>query len=236
MGKVKSNDRKGRDVYYRKIDVPFNKRMECFYCGCIPNDWDHVPPVTRYHDYIAIYDKHPPLKVPCCSECNGLLHNTLQPDLYQRFAELKVKLTKKIGKYVRMGNLWTPEDIEYGEYTGNLFKSLAAIENMAKICQERLAYDHWNISLGGENIERVEDWMELKVNGKKFSSMNHVFEHINKVHKIPVKYFEAVINIVGIKNLDYAFNLCKAVPVKSEARMKEVLIELEDDWKEQNQQ
>lgn len=231
MGKKKSNDRKSRETLYKVIDVPFDRRMECFYCGCIHSDYDHMPPLSRYHDYIGLYDLYQPLKVPSCNECNVILGNSLQPDIYQRFDEAKVKLTKRIGKYIRMGELWDEDDIQYGEFTGNLFKSLAAIESMAKTSRERLSYKHWPVSIDGDIIERAEEWMDIVVDNKKFTSMNHVIEHINRIHKIPVKYFDAVLAIVGMKNIDYAFRFCKTVPVKSEAHMKTVLIELQDDYK-----
>ena len=228
MSKFDKN-RKGRTIHYVKIDVPYDKRMDCFYCGSIASQEDHVPPVTRISDYKALWDKHIPLLVPSCAECNSLLDDSIQPDLYQRFDYAKVLLTKKIGKYIRMGELWTEEDIEYADFSGELSKSMEAIPRMAKISKERLDYMHWPISIGGETLERCTECAELKMDGKVFTNMDYAFEYARKVHAIPPKYLEHVVDIVGMKRLDYAFNLCKTVKVKSDSEMKAVLLELKDE-------
>lgn len=51
----------------------------CHYCGQRANTFDHVPPL-RYADL----SKDPFLKVPCCSQCNMILGDSLTLDLEER--------------------------------------------------------------------------------------------------------------------------------------------------------
>ncbi len=67
------NYRKAYGDLYVKIDVPHDMLYTCFYCGCIATDWDHVPPLSRAHDYRAVYDRHPPIMVPACVFLAGLV-------------------------------------------------------------------------------------------------------------------------------------------------------------------
>lgn len=227
----KKDKRKAYYSSYKRIDVPFTFRNSCFYCGEIATELDHVPPVSRIYDYIAIYDRHTPLLVPSCSECNQMLHDSLQSDVFTRFDDCKKLLTSRLSKYIRYGNIWTEEDLEYAQFTGNFASFGDNVQGMALLAKKRIDWTYWPVSVEGTELVRSDEPDPLTVRGRKFSDIDAVIKYAHKVDKIPKVYFEAVIEILGVKQLERAYNFCMALPVKSGARMKEVLRELEEDVK-----
>jgi hypothetical protein len=146
-----------------------------------------------------------------------MLLNSLQPDIYARFEYQKKKLTQKLGKFIRMGELWDDESLEYAQFEGRLKTSLEAANRMGKICQERIDWMHWPISVDGSIIEPQEESEGFRINGKTFLTIDHILSHASKVDKIPKKYLEAVIDLVGKSRVEFAYNLCKTNKIKSEA-------------------
>ncbi len=159
----------------------------------------------------------------------------MQEDIYARFEFLKKKLTRKFGYFLAMGELWTEEDVEYGEFTGSLKISMEAIPSMAKSCKARIEFKHWPVTIDGNIIEKRDDVLTFKINGKTFTSLDYVFEHARKVDKIAAKYLQSVIDLVGLKRLEYAYNICRANPIKSENMMKKVLKDVQEGLSEEKE-
>lgn len=219
--------RKNRaDYSYVRIDVPPDMMFTCFCCGCIATEPDHVPPISRYHDYIAVYDKHPALIVPSCRECNTILGSTIQDTIYTRADHIKRKLIKKAGKYLRLGELWEDEDIEYADFTGQYARMMEAIPSMARAWNKRVEWVHWPVSIDGEVLWVDDTTTTLQVGKKKFTSLDSLYEYARRVDKIPTKYLESVLSLMGIHQLEYTYRLCKTRPIKSEAELRDVLSEL----------
>lgn len=218
--------RQERRNIYQKIDVPYNMRYTCFYCGEFECDLDHVPPTSRYHDFIGIYDSHMPLLVPSCKECNSLLGNTLQKDIYDRFEECKKKLTKKLSRYLRYELLWDEDELEYAGFTGEFSKFSEAVLKEVRKAKDRLTWEHWPVSIEGVEIENTHFNYYLKLDGKEFKTLDHLLEYVKRVHKVPVKYFEKVLLVVGYAKADYALRVCQTKKVTTEVQMNKVLSDL----------
>lgn len=214
---------------YKQIDVPADLLFCCFYCGCVATELDHVPPLSRYHDYKSIYDRHRPLLVPSCCECNGLLGNSLQGDLNERFILCKKRLTKKWAKVIKYGEIWDEDAAEYADFSGNFESFVQQAQRMAVESKKRLDWMHWPVSVEGDLLE-INEIEYIMINDKQFLSLDHIIDHARKVDKIPIKYLDSVLDIVGVKNIQFAYNLCKSKPVKNQNQLKEILLELSEDF------
>lgn len=215
-----------RRIMYKRIDVPWEHKNTCFYCGEYSHADDHVPPTSRYHDFIALYDCHPPILVPACNQCNRVLSNTLQKDIYERFDECKELLLKRLDKYLMYGNIWDEDSLDYAKFTGDLGKFSKAIVKEAKVAKSRLEWEHWNVSVEGVDLEKSAEGYRIKMDGKEFKRLDHVLEYARRVHKVPATYLEKVLNIVGFVKADHALAVCRTRKVKSEAEMNKVLEDL----------
>lgn len=223
-----SKEREVGSATYKRIDVPYDKISKCFYCGEASSSKDHVPPVSRYFDYMGMYNTHRPLIVPSCMECNLMLGDSLQPSIFRRFEDQKVNLTRKLGKYIRYGEIWEYDRDTLDDFSGDLGKFAKSIDNMKDIAKSRIEWQHWGVSLDGgmSVIENTYLTSSICVNGKKYASIDHLFEYARRVDKIPQKYLEAVLGAVGKDEINYAYNLCKTVRVTSEKDIRAVIEDL----------
>lgn len=213
---------------YTRIDIPYQQRYTCFYCGDFAIDDDHVPPVSRYYDFYGLYNTHKPLLVPSCKECNSLLKDTLQKDLYSRFDECKVLIINKISKFIRYGELWDSSSIADAEFTGSLDVFSKGVQKHSKIAKDRISWPGWEVSLEGVPLPRCYDTLCYMVNGKKLSSVDAVFVYAKRALKIPAPYLEQVLELVGTDKIQYAIDICTTNPVKNKREMEVVLKDLEE--------
>lgn len=228
MTSKNSKNRKGKSIHYTSIDVPYDLKHTCFYCGEVADTVDHVPPISMYYDYMALYDEHKPIMVPSCRECNTLLGDSLQSNIYERFGELKKRLTKQLMKYLRYEQLWDDDSVEYAAFTGDLKKFSERVVVEASIAKERLEWEHWNVSVDGVSIDETSNEDKLQLGGVKFKKYDHVLEYVKRVHKVSTPYFENVVSTVGMDKLDFALTFCKRNPVKNRQEMEVMLNELRD--------
>jgi len=64
------------------------------------------------------------------------------------------------------------------------------------------------------------------MDNKEFKSLDHALEYGRKVYKIPARYLEKVLGIVGSAKADYGLSICRTQKVTSEAEMNNVLKDL----------
>lgn len=225
---VKLSKKKLRKIptTYSPIDVPYIYRYKCFYCGEPASQDDHVPPVSRYYDFMSIYDTHKPLTVPCCSECNIDLGDSLQADVFFRFDECKKLLVNKLSKVIRMGELWDEDSVKDSEVTGDLKRFIDGLKVMSAIAKDRIEWTGWPVSVDGKTLLRSDDVKSVKINGKTFTSIENAIQYANKALKIPIPYLEKVLALVGDNRLQYAVTICMNKPVKSAQAMESVIEDL----------
>ena len=146
MAKTNKNRQKYKIVETHYMKAGYLNQKRCVYCGDIPNELDHVPPISWAY---ALGHKHmveeynaPFIKVPSCPECNRLLSDKKYFTLKERKQYIAAKLRENFRK-LRENPSWTIEDI--AEMDGRLREY---VENMA------------NYRL---HIEKRIDWAESDV-------------------------------------------------------------------------
>lgn len=146
MAKPNKNRQKYKVVETHYMKAGYLNPDRCVYCGDIPNELDHVPPISWAY---ALGHKHmveeynaPFIKVPSCPECNRFLSDKKYFTLKERKQYIAAKLRENFRK-LRENPSWTIEDI--AEMDGRLREY---VENMA------------NYRL---HIERRIDWAESDI-------------------------------------------------------------------------
>jgi hypothetical protein len=72
---------------------------------------DHVPPISRMDDAMALGVDFRPVKIPCCGECNNLAGIALHVNFMDRYDYVKARLAKRYAKQLRVVT-WTEADLE----------------------------------------------------------------------------------------------------------------------------
>lgn len=225
----KRRHRGGLNANYKQIDVPYEFKHICFYCGESADTVDHVPPVSRYYDYIGLYDKHPAITVPSCMECNLLLSDSLQEDIYGRFDEAKKRLTVKLKKYLKYASIWDENELDNASFTGDLQRFAENVMIEASVAKERLEWQHWALSIDGAELYNLDDSTWIEVGGMRFKKYDHVLEYVKKVHKVAPLYFEKVVEVVGLSKVDFALHYCKTNKPKNQDHMNILINNLKPD-------
>lgn len=87
------------DPEYHSVQIKFQNRFVCFYCGVPATGYDHYPPLSRcdtYLEHCKQNDIKPQLlKLSCCEECNRLLGNTMTWTLEERLTIIRDRIKKK---------------------------------------------------------------------------------------------------------------------------------------------
>ena len=108
----KLSQRKYDSLYENLILLNDSDEQKCFYCGLDATTIDHQPPISVIGSFIDNNEIFEALKIPCCLECNSLLHSTPTKTLYERLDLLKTKLRNKYKEEVKMCGVWDEEEIE----------------------------------------------------------------------------------------------------------------------------
>lgn len=214
---------------YKKIDVPFEFIGLCFYCGELANEYDHVPPASRYYDWMATYDCHKPLIVPCCSSCNKLLSNELQKDIYHRYDVCKEKLNLHLSKFLKYEDIWWDGDFEYAGFTGNFKKFAESMVDMVAYAKSRCDWEHWPVSVDGESVDRLSHQSGYSVDGKKFNYIDDLYSYVKKKYGVNRQYLIEVVELLGISKLEYAIRICTTNKATTRKEVDKVLNDLRDE-------
>ncbi len=126
---------------YTNLNPPHLGRFhECFYCGEIATCRDHIPPISRVDDYRSLGMLHEVyVKVPCCSECNAALSDSLQETVVGRIEFCKDLLAKKYRKHLGSSQAEWEED-EVKELGPRLRSKVRSHMNRRKYAEDRVNY------------------------------------------------------------------------------------------------
>ena len=120
----------------------------CVYCGDIPNELDHVPPISwayalGYKHMVEEYNA-PFVKVPSCSECNRFLSDKKYFTLKERKQYIAAKLRENFRK-LRENPSWSIEDI--AEMDGRLREYVENMANYRLHIEKRIDWAESDISI-----------------------------------------------------------------------------------------
>lgn len=101
---------------YKTMVIGRENRYVCHYCGYPAETLDHIPPLSRYDDALAITDKFNPVLVPSCGECNGLAGTELHISFLERQEFVKGKLRKKYKKIMSFKEWKWLDDEDLSDY------------------------------------------------------------------------------------------------------------------------
>ncbi|KJF80969.1 hypothetical protein [Photobacterium angustum] len=189
---------------YVSIDVPFEFRHTCWFCG---------EPYYESHAFMAKpnYDgQSSPIMVPCCQECFGFTKEIKVSSLDLLRDKVKEKLHKKYQKHLQIGVNWTKQELEECEFEG---KALEGFREsgwaMFEIAKGRVNYRGWAVSIDGIPVEGLTTAFQFEFDGIVYTSLNHAVIQLATAYAIPQPYLEQVVELVGRDKMAYALRFCK---------------------------
>ncbi|KLV03823.1 hypothetical protein ABT56_17795 [Photobacterium aquae] len=189
---------------YHAIDVPFEYRHTCWFCG------------EPYYDSYAFmpspnYDgQEQPLLIPSCEECFGFCRQTRVSGIDLLRDKVKDALHKKYQKHLQIGVNWTKEELEDCEFEGKALEGFReSAWAMFEIAKGRVNYAGWPLTIDGQPVSALSQAFHVEFDGIIYTSLQRAVEQLAKAYAIPQPYLEAVIEVVGRQRLAYAIRFAK---------------------------
>ncbi|MDO6705376.1 FYVE zinc finger domain-containing protein [Photobacterium sp. 1_MG-2023] len=204
------------------IDVPFEYRHTCWFCG---------EPYFECHTFRPVpnYDGETPVRVPCCEECYGICAKTKASGLDILRDRVKEKLHSKYQKHLQIGVQWTKEELEDSELEGKAFEGFKhSAWRMFEIARERVNYPGWPLAIDGQPVGQVSSAFQVTHDGIVYPSLSNAVEQLAKSYAIPQAYLEQSVELVGRAQLGFAIRFCKTTHGFSEAQQAASLVSLKE--------
>ncbi len=206
---------------YQSIDVPFEFRHTCWFCG---------EPYYKSHAFMASpnYDNQTsPIMIPACQECFTFSKAIKVSSLDLLRDKVKDKLHKHYEKHLQIGVNWTKQELEESEMEGRAFEGFRdKAWIMFEIAKERVNYSGWDLSVDGIPVVGLTTAFQFEFNGIVYTSLVQAVEQLSKAYNIPQPYLEDVVELVGRTKLAYAIRFCKTTYGYSAAERETSLLSL----------
>ncbi|MGF1736614.1 hypothetical protein [Photobacterium satsumensis] len=189
---------------YQSVDVPFDYRHTCWFCGePYFESYAFLPSPNYDHQKL-------PILLPSCHECYGICKGIKASDLELLRDKVKEQLHRKYQKHLQIGVNWTKEELEQSEFEGKALEGFReSAWNMFEIAKVRVNFQGWPLTIDGLPVASLSTSFHVQFDGINYTSLSHAVEQLAKSYNIPQQYLEEVVEVVGRDRLPYAIRFAK---------------------------
>ncbi|MFV0576458.1 MAG: hypothetical protein ACK5NC_13745 [Vibrio sp.] len=222
---------------YTFIDIPFNFRHVCWFCG---------EPSSRSFDFpknaknIQFLD-HPPMSLPACSECASVNVATDTASIWAVRDHVKHALMDKYASHLAIGQNWTQQELEDSEFNGALLGGFGeSAWDMYLIAKDRISYQGWPVAVDSMLIEGESETYGFEFAGVRYMSLNTCIEHLIKSLRLDKELLPELVDVLGPDRLEYALKIAKLnkaiIPYQREKIVEEIRQQVEDEQEIERQE
>lgn len=192
--------------HYSLIDIPFNLRHTCWFCGEPSFDLLSFPKSSHQISKIA----HQPIELPACKECLVLPSAGVSESIWSFRDQIKHALMNKYAKHLGIGLQWTKEELEASEFHGAILEGFGkSAWPMYEIAKERVEYIGWDLMVNGEPLDGFDESYGYEFNGVRYLSIQTCIEYHVKAMSLDLLLLETLIEIVGSERFAYALRIAE---------------------------
>ena len=190
---------------YQPIDVPFEMRFSCWFCGEPSKSQLQFP---RYRDEFLTCE-HQPLSLPCCGECLVFGRELDDNSIFAARLNMKQKLMRKYHKHLAIGINWTEQELAESDMEGKAFEGFKRIAwSMYLISRDRINFPGWSVSVDGLLIEDTSEAL-FSFDGVTYASLALAIEHYARVFDINSEFLGQVVQLVGPQRFAYGVKFAR---------------------------
>ena len=211
-----------------EIDIPFDKRHCCWFCG-EPSAVTFSFPKQISHTISII---HAPLIVPSCQECRSFAQQVDAKSIFSVKQSVKQKLMHKYRKDLAIGLNWTKEELAQSQFEGGNFAGFQkSAWFMFEVAQGRVNYLSWQIVLNGIELEIEDDVLHFDFDGVTYPTIDDAIEHYSQAFFLDKKFLIKVLYLLGQQHFAKAVRFCRLFIDASATEKKQAFIELLEEQK-----
>ncbi len=217
---------------YHPIDIPFNQRHTCWFCGEPSDQHSFFPnPKTKQNQRTELA-----LQIPCCHECQTFSQQSDRDNVWEWRLHIKHQLMKKYAKHLAIGVNWSKEELEQTEFDGASFKGFKrSAWDMYQIAQQRVDYPGWELAIDGIPLDIINDAHRFEFDNKTFIHLNAAVEFYVQAEGLDNYLFSQLVDILGSGRLDYALKIARLNRKVSRRQADDILQEIELQQEEQRE-
>jgi len=208
---------------YPLIDIPFDVRYTCLFCGEPSNATINIP----FSADDINKAPHEPLSVPVCAECLSLVKKARCQSIYQYRNTVKAALTRKCQKALSIGSNWTEQELQESEFEGAAFEGFKrSAWMMYTIAKERVNYSGWPLCLEGIPLAADDDAGGFTFDGTDFVSVEHAIEHYIKTFHLDDVLLPELVKLLGTDKFGYAIRVSRLYLTISAAERTQIIADI----------
>ncbi|CAM4173196.1 hypothetical protein [Vibrio neonatus] len=206
---------------YEAIDIPFNYRHTCWFCGEPSNVAVNFP--TRPSAVLA----HTPLQLPACQECKTIASSCVTDSVWDLQLQVTNALMKRYAKHLGIGINWTKQELAETQLEGTSFKGFTdSAWMMYEIAKGRVDFSGWPLALNGVPLDIIDDSYGFEFDGARFINFQTAVDFYQKSESLNKHLFDELVALLGQKQLAYALRIARLYPSITKRQAEQVLAEI----------
>lgn len=202
------------------IDIPFDKRHTCWFCG---------EPCNQHFEYHSqTHTPHPPLAVPACSECAKLAKQHPLTSIWDCRMAVKDALMRIYAKHLAIGINWTEAELAESEFSCNVFEGFKkSAWMMYQIARDRINAPGWPLRLEEIEIDDQGYSAGFEFDGVTYTSVHAAIHYYSTQFTLDPRFFADLVRLVGRARFNYALKLARIHIASAKEMKRQVLADLE---------
>ena len=191
---------------YPYIDIPFNLRHTCWFCGEPSNHSVEFPKTASLFAKVG----HAPIALPACKECTSVKYSKDLTSIWAVRGQIKHALIDKYAKHLGIGENWTEQELIDSEFTGSTLGGFGrSAWKMYQIAKQRVEYQGWPLSLDNIAIEAYDETSGFEFEGTRYASLHSCIDYFTKAAGVDKELLSELVNIVSSERFSYALRIAK---------------------------
>ena len=208
---------------YPLIEIPFNCRATCWFCGEPSESQINFPKQSYEETFIS----HRPLCLPTCKECATIVKRSAFVSLYSYRDAIKKALMVKHQKLLSIGLNWTKQELEESQLEGSAFAGFKeSAWFMFEMMQARINYQGWDLVVNNQKLDIQNEQEPFEFDGTIYSNLDTAVEHVTKTFYIDEQLFTRVLTVQGKAKFGQVIRLCRLYPALKNREREQVFLDI----------
>ncbi|CDT42584.1 Conserved hypothetical protein [Vibrio coralliirubri] len=217
---------------YSYIDIPFNLRHTCWFCGEPSNDVVEFPKTAQTVAKIG----HSPIALPACNECARINYSKNLTSIWSVRDQIKHTLIDKYAKHLGIGENWTEQELIDSDFSGSTLGGFGrSAWKMYQIAKQRVDYKGWPLSVDDIPLEVYDETSGFEFDGTRYASINSCIDYFTKAAGVDKELLSQLVDIVSSDRFSYALRIAKLNKNVSNTKRSEIVEEVLQQESEQEE-
>ena len=217
---------------YSDIDIPFNLRHTCWFCGEPSSNLVEFPKTAQAVAKIG----HSPIALPACNECARINYSKNLTSIWSVRDQIKHALIDKYAKHLGIGENWTEQELIDSDFSGSTLGGFGrSAWKMYQIAKQRVDYKGWPLSVDDIPLEVYDETSGFEFDGTRYASINSCIDYFTKAAGVDKELLSQLVDIVSSDRFSYALRIAKLNKSVSNTKRSEIVEEVLQQESEQEE-